>query len=222
MECYRHTFINSGVRNHPKESRHRMKKVLFATKNEHKMGEIREIFKDLDVSVYSLNDLENSIEDIEENGQTFAENAMIKAKETLKQTDVDMVLADDSGLEIDYLDKAPGILSARYLGKDTPYLIKNQLILEKLQGAKSNERSARFVCAIACAYRDGRAFVEEGMMEGEIALTIEGVNGFGYDPIFYLPEYGKTAAQLPPEEKNRISHRGKALAKMYEKIKEDL
>lgn len=189
-----------------------MKKIVFATTNQGKMKEVRMILNDLNVEVLSLKDLNLDV-DIDENGTTFEENAMIKAK-TLSEITHEIVLADDSGLEVDYLDKAPGIMSARYMGEDTSYDIKNQAIIDQLADAKGSERSARFVCAIACVLPDGEAFTTRGTIEGEIGYSIEGSEGFGYDPIFYVPEFQCTTAQLTPEQKNKISHRGKALEEM--------
>ncbi len=189
-----------------------MKKIIFATGNEGKMKEVRMILQDLGCEIYSLKDLNLKI-DIVEDGSTFEENASIKATTIAKLTG-EIVLADDSGLEVDYLDKAPGIYSARFLGEDTSYDIKNQYIIDKLANAKGNERSARFVCAIACAYPDGSVEITRGTMEGVIGYEPKGENGFGYDPIFYIPEYGLSTAELPPEIKNKISHRGQALEQM--------
>lgn len=189
-----------------------MKKIVFATTNQGKMKEVRMILEDLGVEICSLKDL-NINADIEENGTTFEENALIKAGTIAKLTN-EIVLADDSGLEVDYLNKAPGILSARYMGEDTSYDIKNQAIIDQLAEAKGAERSARFVCAIACVMPDGESFTTRAAIEGEIGYKIEGSEGFGYDPIFYVPEFQCTTAQLTPEQKNQISHRGKALAEM--------
>ncbi|MBR6697924.1 MAG: XTP/dITP diphosphatase [Lachnospiraceae bacterium] len=197
-----------------------MKKIVFATTNQGKMKEVRMILSDLDVEVLSLKDLNLDV-DIEENGKTFEENAMIKAK-TLSEITHEIVLADDSGLEVDYLNKAPGILSARYMGEDTSYDIKNQAIIDQLTDAKGSERSARFVCAIACVLPDGDAFTTRGTIEGEIGYQIEGSEGFGYDPIFYVPEFGCTTAQLTAEQKNKVSHRGKALEEMKKMLVEKL
>lgn len=194
-----------------------MRKVIFATTNEGKMKEIREIMKDMDIELLSLKDL-NLNPDIVENGHTFEENAIIKAKQVMELT-CEIVMADDSGIEIDYLGKAPGIYSARFLGEDTSYDIKNKYILDKLAQAKDEERSARFVCVIACAFPDGKIITSEGVIEGFIAKKISGSNGFGYDPIFYVPEYNCTTAEMPPELKNEISHRGKALRNMKSKLK---
>lgn len=189
-----------------------MKKIVFATTNQGKMKEVRMIMRDLGVEICSLKDLNIDI-DIKEDGTTFEENAMIKASTIAKMTN-EIVLADDSGLEVDYLNKAPGILSARYMGEDTPYDIKNQSILDQLADAEGAERSARFVCAIACVMPNGESFTTRATIEGEIGYKIEGNEGFGYDPIFYVPEFGCTTAQLTPEQKNKISHRGKALTEM--------
>ena len=156
--------------------------------------------------------------DIIENGTTFEENALIKARAVMERTG-EMALADDSGLEIDYLDGAPGIYSARFMGEDTPYEKKNAAILEKLSGVPEQERTARFVGAIACVMPDGTELTSRGTMEGRIAYEIRGENGFGYDPIFYLPECGCSSAQISPEQKNELSHRGKALRSMKEKLR---
>lgn len=189
-----------------------MEKIVFATTNQGKVKEVKMILNDLGVEVVSLKDM-NIQADIEENGTTFEENALIKAKTIAELTNC-IVLADDSGLEVDYLDKAPGIMSARYMGEDTSYDIKNQAIIDLLANAKGQERSARFVCAIACAMPNGESFTTRGTIEGEIGYKIEGTEGFGYDPIFYVPEFGCTTAQLTPEQKNKVSHRGKALEEM--------
>lgn len=195
-------------------------KIIFATGNEDKMKEIRMILAGLDMPVQSMREAGIDI-DIVEDGATFEENAMIKAKAIAKLTDA-IVLADDSGLEIDYLNKEPGIYSARYAGTDTPYDVKNRLFLEKLDGVPDEKRSARFVCAIAAVFPDGTVETVRGTMEGRIGYEIAGENGFGYDPIFYLPEYGCTSAELAPEKKNELSHRGKALRKMRRMIEEKL
>ena len=188
------------------------------------MKEIREILADLQVEIQSMK--EAGIEaDIVENGSTFEENARIKAESVAKELpegEQAIVLADDSGLEVDYLDGAPGIYSARYMGEETSYDIKNQAIIDKLKDAVGKERSARFVCAIAAALPDGRILTTRGTIEGEIGYEIAGTGGFGYDPIFYLPERNKTTAQLTAEEKNEISHRRRALRAMKEKLKEIL
>ena len=191
-------------------------KIIFATTNEGKMKEIRMILADLGMEILSLKDLDINI-DIEENGKTFEENAIIKAKAICELTG-EMVLADDSGLEVDYMDKAPGVYSARYLGEDTPYSVKNQTIIDNLKDAKGEERSARFVCAIAAAFPDGRVLTTEATIEGYIGYEERGTNGFGYDPLLYVPEYDMTTGQMDSAMKNKISHRGKALELMKEKL----
>lgn len=191
-------------------------KIIFATTNEGKMKEIRMILADLGMEILSLKDLDINI-DIEENGKTFEENAIIKAKAICELTG-EMVLADDSGLEVDYMDKAPGVYSARYLGEDTPYSVKNQTIIDNLKDAKGEERSARFVCAIAAAFPDGRVLTTEATIEGYIGYEECGTNGFGYDPLLYVPEYDMTTGQMDSAMKNKISHRGKALELMKEKL----
>ena len=194
-----------------------MKKIIFATGNEGKMKEVRMILSDLGVELLSLKEA-GITADVEENGSTFEENAVIKAREIMKLTG-EIVLADDSGLEVDALNKEPGIYSARYMGHDTPYHIKNQSLIDRLEGKAGAERSARFVCAIAAAFPDGRILTTRATMEGEIGYEERGENGFGYDPIFYLPEYGCYSGELPLEEKNKLSHRGKALRLMKEELR---
>lgn len=202
----------------------RMDKVIFATGNAHKMVEIRMILSDLGMEV--LSQAEAGIQaDVVEDGTSFEENALIKATEvgkiarTMEEYQNAVVLADDSGLEIDYLNKEPGIYSARYLGEDTSYDIKNQALLDRLEGVEDDRRTARFVCAIAASFPDGSTEVVRGTMEGIIGHEIAGENGFGYDPIFYLPEFGCTSAELSMEEKNKISHRGKALRAMRDELR---
>lgn len=189
-----------------------MRKIIFATGNEGKMKEIRMILSDLGYEICSMKEVGIDI-DIEEDGKTFEENAIIKAKAISERTG-EIVLADDSGLEVDYLDKAPGIYSARFLGEDTSYDVKNRYIIDKLTNAKGEERSARFVCAIACVFPDGVVETTRGTIEGYIGYEQKGENGFGYDPIFYIPEFDCTSAELSSEIKNSISHRGKALESM--------
>ncbi len=195
-----------------------MDKIIFATGNEGKMKEVRMILEDLGLPVLSLKDA-GITADVEENGTTFEENAQIKAKAIMEMTGA-LVLADDSGLEVDALDKEPGIYSARYMGHDTSYHIKNQNIIDRLEGKVGEERSARFVCAIAAAFPDGRVLITRGTMEGQIGYEEKGENGFGYDPIFYLPEYQCYSAELSLAEKNKLSHRGKALRLMKERLHE--
>ena len=193
-------------------------RIIFATTNEGKMKEIRMIMADLGIEVLSMKEAGHEA-DIVEDGQSFEENAIIKAKAIAALCD-DIVLADDSGLEVDYLNKEPGIYSARYMGETTPYSIKNQNIIERLEGVEQCRRTARFVCVIAAVFPDGSVRTTRGTIEGIIAKQPAGENGFGYDPIVYVPEFGKTTAQLSPEEKNKVSHRGKALELMKEQIRQ--
>ena len=197
-----------------------MTKIIMASNNNGKIIEVKQMLKDKDIELLSMKEAGVNI-DIDENGTTFEENALIKAREVMKITG-EITIADDSGLEVDYLDKKPGIYSARFMGHDTSYDIKNKAIIDKLEGVEGDQRSARFVCAMAAVFPDGTELVERGTMEGRIAYEIKGDNGFGYDPIMYIPEYGKTSAQLSPDEKNNISHRGKALKKLCDKLKEYL
>ena len=209
-----------------------MTKIIFATGNKDKMREIREIMVDCDVEIYSMKEAGINI-DIVEDGDTFEANSTIKAKaisdyisgKGMSEEQKDdswkavsekykgaIVLADDSGLEIDYLNKEPGVYSARYMGEDTSYDIKNQNLIDRLEGVEKDKRTARFVCAIAAVLPDGEVLVSRETMEGYIGWKIAGENGFGYDPIFYLDEFGCSSAELSREQKNAISHRGKALA----------
>ncbi len=189
-----------------------MIKIVFATGNMGKLKEVKEILSDLDAEIVSMKE-EGIDVDIEENGKTFEDNAIIKAKAIAEYTDA-IVLADDSGLEIDYLNKEPGVYSARYLGEDTSYDIKNRNLIERLEGVEKEKRTARFVCAIAAVLPNKEVLVTRQTMEGYIGWELEGENGFGYDPIFYLDEYECSSASISPEEKNAISHRGKALREM--------
>ncbi|EOS38595.1 XTP/dITP diphosphatase [Lachnospiraceae bacterium] len=195
------------------------RRIVFATGNENKMTEIRMILSNLGMPVYSMKEL--GVEaDIVEDGISFEENAEIKARAISRLLPDDIVLADDSGLEIDYLDKAPGIYSARFAGEDTSYDVKNCILLDKLEGIPDEERTARFVCAVAAAFPDGSVETVRGTIEGTIAKEMLGENGFGYDPIFYVPEYGCTTAQMDPDKKNELSHRGNALRAMRRIIEE--
>ncbi len=195
-----------------------MNMIIFATKNEGKVKEIKQILSDMDVEVLSM--LEAGIDiDVVEDGVTFEENAVKKA-ETIRKRSGLLCLADDSGLEIDFLHGAPGVYSARYLGVDTPYDYKNNKIIEMLAGVPEEKRTARFVSVIAASFPDGSVLSTKGVIEGIIAHEPKGENGFGYDPIFYVPEYGRTTAEMPMELKNKISHRGQALEAMKEKLKE--
>ena len=204
-----------------------MDTIIFATGNKNKMIEIRMILADLGCKI--LSQKEAGIQaDVVEDGQTFEENALIKAT-TIADIARKMpeyknagVLADDSGLEIDALNKEPGIYSARYMGEDTSYDIKNQALIDRLEGVPDEKRTARFVCAIAAALPDGSTEVVRGTMEGRIGYEITGENGFGYDPIFYLPQFGCSSAELEPEKKNELSHRGEGLRKMRKVLEEKL
>lgn len=195
-------------------------RIIFATGNEGKMREVRMILADLDLEILSMKEAGAQI-DVEETGTSFAENAELKALAVWKQTG-DIVMADDSGLVVDYMGGEPGIYSARWMGEDTSYVIKNQAIIDRLADAKEEERTARFVSAIAAVLPDGSVVHTEGTVEGMIAHVAAGSNGFGYDPIFFLPEYGMTSAQIPLEKKNEISHRGKALEAMKLRLKDIL
>lgn len=192
-------------------------RIVFATGNQGKMREIKLILADLGMEILSMKEAGADV-DIVEDGATFGENAEIKAKAVWKKTG-GIVLADDSGLVVDYLNGEPGIYSARYLGEDTSYEVKNQIIIDRVKAAKGSERSARFVCAIAAVLPDGSVLHTEAAMEGQIAEKPAGAGGFGYDPILYIPEFGVTSAELTIEQKNKISHRGKALELMKEELK---
>lgn len=201
-----------------------MLEIIFATKNKGKINEINEIIgevSDKDVlKVISMEEYGIDI-DVVEDGLTFEENSLKKAVEIMKATQK-VVLSDDSGLEIDFLDKAPGVYSARYMGEDTPYNIKNAKILELLKDVPFEKRTARFICVISLALPNGKTISKRGVMEGYIAENISGENGFGYDPIFYIKDLDKTSAELTTEEKNKISHRGKALRLMVDEIIKEL
>lgn len=194
-----------------------MKKIIFATTNENKVREVNMMMEDFDVELCTMKAAGVDVE-IVEDGTTFEENAVIKAKTVMEITG-EIAIADDSGLEVDYLDGAPGIYSARFLGEDTSYDIKNNYIIDKLNDAKGKDRSARFVCAIAVAFPNGEVVTCKGTIEGLIAYEQKGKNGFGYDPIVYVPEYEMTTGEMAPELKNSISHRGKALEQMKEILK---
>lgn len=192
--------------------------MIFATGNMGKMKEIKEILGDIGEEILSMKEAGIDM-DIVEDGSTFEENAIIKAKAVMERTGK-LALADDSGLEIDALNKEPGIYSARYMGEDTPYEIKNSNLIERMKGVKGKDRSARFVCVIAAAFPDGEIITTRGTIEGVIAEEPAGENGFGYDPIVYVPEYGMTTGQMDPDAKNAISHRGKALTAMKKILEE--
>ncbi len=197
-----------------------IKQIIFATGNAGKVKEIRAILGDLGLEILSMKEADIRA-DIQEDGTTYEENALIKAREVAKYTDA-IVMADDSGLEIDYLNCEPGIYSARYMGEDTSYTIKNNNLIERLAGVPDEQRTARFVCAIAAVLPGGEELTTRGIIEGRIGYEEAGENGFGYDPIFYVPRFGKTTAQLSPEEKNQVSHRGKALEAMKEILREKI
>ncbi|MCR4674526.1 MAG: XTP/dITP diphosphatase [Lachnospiraceae bacterium] len=202
-----------------------MRKIIFATGNKNKAKEIHEILKDLDFEIQTMKEAGIDI-DIVEDGKTFSENSMIKAKSVYDALPENLkgrvyVMADDSGLSIDYLNGEPGIYSARYMGEDTSYDVKNKNLIERLEGVEKADRSARFVCAISCIFPDGTKKSVEGTIEGYIGWEMAGENGFGYDPIFYVDEYGCSTAQMTPEQKNAISHRGKALRAMREELKKN-
>lgn len=192
-------------------------KIIFATTNNGKMEEVREILGDHGMEILSLKEVGIAV-DIEENGCTFEENALIKARAIAQLCPGELIMADDSGLEIDALDKEPGIHSARYLGETTPYNEKNRVILERLEGVPTQERTARFVCAIAAIFPNGKEMVCRSTFEGRIADAPSGNNGFGYDPIFWVPGCGCTSAELTMEEKNKHSHRGQALRFMKKNL----
>lgn len=188
------------------------KRLIFATGNQGKMKEVRMILADTGYEILSLKDI-GYTKEIIENGKTFEENALIKATTIANELN-EVVLADDSGLEVDYMDRQPGVYSARFLGEDTSYHIKNQYIIDQLKGVDKELRSARFVCSIACAFPNGKTLTTRATIEGYIGYEERGEFGFGYDPIFMVPEYNCTTAELSLEQKNKISHRGKALEQM--------
>lgn len=196
-----------------------MKRIIFATGNQGKMREIRKILGDLNMEIVSMKEAGISV-DIEEDGATYEENALIKARAVAALTG-DCVLADDSGLEVDYLGREPGVYSARYMGEDTPYSVKNASLIKRLEGVPDEERTARFVCAIAAVLPGGKELTVRAAIEGRIGYEEKGSGGFGYDPIFYVPRLQKTTAELTEEEKNLVSHRGQALRLMKEELKKD-
>lgn len=195
-------------------------KIVFATGNAGKVREVQAILADLGMEVITMKEAGIEI-DIVEDGSTYEENALIKVREVAKYTDA-IVMADDSGIEIEHLDNGPGIFSARFLGEDTSYRIKNNYIIEQLAGVPDEKRTARYVCAIAAILPGGQELTTRAIFEGRIGYEEAGENGFGYDPIFYVPRFGKTAAQLSPEEKNQVSHRGLALEAMKAELKKYL
>lgn len=204
-------------------------RIIFATGNQNKMKEIRQIMEGTDVAVCSMKEA-GIVCEVEETGTTFAENARLKAEgiaqelrkmhQTAETDYLDIVLADDSGLEIDALNKEPGVYSARYMGENTSYHEKNANLIARLADVPKEKRTARFVCAIAAILPDGSAVATQETIEGYIGYEEKGENGFGYDPIFYVPEFKLTTAELSMEQKNKISHRGKALSAMKEKLEQ--
>lgn len=196
-------------------------KIVFATGNAGKIREVKAILADLNMEVLSMKEA-GVFAEAEENGTTFAENAVIKAKDIAAKAPGDIVMADDSGLVVDALNGEPGIYSARYMGEDTSYSIKNANIIARLEGVPVESRTARFMCAIAAVLPDGRIFTTEGSIEGYIGYEERGEGGFGYDPIFMVPEYDCSTAELSAEAKNAISHRGKALEAMKLKLQNAL
>lgn len=201
-----------------------MQKIIFATGNEGKVREVREILDGLTINgepalVLSMKEAGIGGE-AEETGKSFVENAILKARAVAGAAGDAIVMADDSGLEIDYLDGEPGIYSARYMGEGTSYREKNRNLIERLAGVPEEKRTARFVCAIACILPGGSLITEQAAIEGRIGYQERGENGFGYDPIFMVPSYGRSTAELSPEEKNRISHRGKALRAIRKRLEE--
>lgn len=201
-----------------------MFRILFATGNQGKMREIRAILDGFGAKILSMKEAGLDLE-TEENGTTFEENALIKARAAAdalaaKEGKRDcVVMADDSGLEIDCLNGEPGVYSARYLGEETSFDVKSRDFLRRMADVPEEKRTARFVCAIAAVFPNGETVTTSGVVEGRIGYELRGDNGFGYDPIFYLPEYGRTAAELSDDEKNRISHRSRALGLMKEELK---
>ncbi len=205
-----------------------MTEIIFATKNKNKIKEINQIIENIllelkvenaPFKVISMEDYGIDV-DVIEDGETFLENSVKKAVEISKFANK-IVLSDDSGLEVDFLDKQPGVYSARYMGEDTSYEIKNNRIIELLNDVPFEKRTARFVCVISCALLDGTTISKTATMEGHIADKQAGNGGFGYDPIFYLEQYGKTSSELSSSEKNAISHRGKALRLMMTELIEN-
>lgn len=202
------------------EGSDRTMKIIFATGNENKLREIRQITENMGIEIVSMKDAGYYTE-VEETGTTFEENAYLKASAIAKKCNLP-TLADDSGLEIDYLNKEPGIYSSRFMGEDTPYPVKNAELLRRMEGVPNEKRTARFVCAICLVRPDGSSETVRATMEGRVAYKSAGKNGFGYDPIFFLPERGCTSAELSPEEKNEISHRGKALRMMRDILEKEI
>ena len=192
-------------------------KIIFATGNKDKLKEINRVFEGTGYEIISMKDA-GFEGDIEETGETFEENSYIKAKAVWDKLG-GLVMADDSGFMVDYLDGAPGVYSARFMGEDADYATKCGAIIEKLKGVPAEKRGAGFKTVITAILPDGKVVTAEGEIRGIVNDREEGTNGFGYDPILFVPEIGKTTAQISMDEKNAISHRGKALRAMKEKLK---
>ena len=192
--------------------------MIFATGNKGKAREFQEILGNTVGEIRTMKEAGIDI-DIIEDGKSFEENALIKARAIAKAINYsEAVISDDSGLEVDFLNGEPGIYSARWMGEDTSYDIKNAELIKLVEPADKDKRTCRYVAAVAVVLEDGTEFCVRGTMEGEIAYQPAGENGFGYDPVFYVPKYKKTVAELSPDEKNAISHRGNALRLMKEKL----
>ncbi|MCY6484411.1 XTP/dITP diphosphatase [Clostridium aestuarii] len=196
-----------------------MKKMIVASNNQHKISEIKQILKKFPIEIVSLKEAGIDI-DIEENGKTFMENAHIKASEIKKIVGDYMVMADDSGLMVDILEGDPGVYSARYSGEHGNDKKNNEKLLDKLKDVELEKRTAKFVCAIEVIIDNNKKIQVQGEVKGYINYKEMGVDGFGYDPLFYIPEFKKTFAEMSSEEKNSISHRGTALKKLEKKISE--
>ena len=195
-----------------------METVIIASTNQGKLKEFKELMKGLSVKVKSLKDFPE-IGDIEENGASFAENAYIKAKAVFDATGC-LSIADDSGLEVDALDGAPGIYSARYAGEEKNDTANNEKLLSEMNAVSDENRGAQFHCAIVAIDQNGTRYDAEGIVRGHILRAPQGENGFGYDPLFYIEEFGRTTAELSMDEKNKISHRGQAVRQIVEILKE--
>lgn len=197
-----------------------MEKLIVATKNRGKIEEIKKVLADMPFDVAAMNEVGIDI-DVEEDGTTFEENSLKKATQICEISKT-IVIADDSGIEVDFLNGAPGIYSARFGGPGATDEDKNKKLLSMLAEVPFEKRTARFVCAIAVAFPDGRSFTVRDTCEGIIAFEGKGNNGFGYDPLFFLEQYDKTMAELDMDVKNKISHRGKALKSMAVKLEDYL
>ena len=190
---------------------------MIATRNKGKIREIREALNGLGLRIYALSDF-SDVPEIEEDGKSFTENALKKARFYSKYFGM-LAIADDSGLEVDSLKGLPGIYSARYAGEEASSQANNQKLLSALEGVPVSKRGAKFKCLLAMVSPDGKEAIAEGSCKGSIGFKEKGKRGFGYDPLFILPKNGKTMAELSLEEKNKISHRGKALRKLRKLIK---